>query len=112
MLVNSVDVLEGVVTMELLDHTGGLPGCQYPGHFGARDPVEEQETSELSASLKSAYGSGNNVVHGSQDLIVRICEGLSLRPARNFSRNIALTLRAPASQAIHPQPRVSIKTTR
>ena len=66
MLVNDVDVLEGVVTMELLDHTGGPPRCRYPGHLGARDPVEEQETSELSASLKSVYGSGNKMIHGAR----------------------------------------------
>ena len=57
MLVNDVDVLEGIVTMELLGHTGGLPRCQYPGYLRVGDPVEVQETSELYASLKSAYGS-------------------------------------------------------
>ena len=57
MLVNDVDVLEGVVAVELPDHAGDLPRCQYPGHLGARNSVEEQEASELSASLKSSYGS-------------------------------------------------------
>ena len=115
MLVNDVDILEGVVTMELLDHTGRIPRCRYPGHLGARDPVEEQKTSEPSASLNStygAYGSGNEVIHGARDPIVCICEGLSLGPARNFSRNAALTLKTPASQVIRRRPRVSVKTTR
>ena len=101
MLVNDVNVLEGVVTMELLGHTGGLPRYRYPGHFGARDQAEGQE---LSASLKSAYGSSNNMIHGARDPIVCICEGLSLRPAHKFARNAGLTLRTPASQAIHRRP--------
>ena len=108
---NDIDALEGVVTMKLLDHTGRLPRCRYPGHLGDRDPVEEQKKSKHSSSLRSAYGSGNKVIHGVRDPIVCIYKGLSLRPAHNFARNIAHTLRAPASQVIHRRPRVSIEMT-